>query len=167
MCMSSQCESGIVSKSRFDVKKECRFALGIRPSDTRTPQTPTHQPLNAHPTLNKSDTCITENTMMAIPAARIGANITNPITGATNRANNGAENEHTKISTKQLGIPIRTIIACRAKSSRLTFSEAFRRKSSKQIKCPNPLTKPSIANINWPLEGPCRKGAGRNRLFAP
>lgn len=146
MCMSSQCESGIVSKSRFDVKKECRFALGIRPSDTRTLKTLPIQLLRAHPTLNKSATCMTAKTMSAIPAARIGANMTNPKTRATWRANNGAKNEQTKMSTKQLGTPIRIVIACRARSSRLTYCDDFLRKSSKQMRCPNPATNPISAS---------------------
>lgn len=146
--MSSQCESGIVSKSRFDVKKECRFALGIRPSGTRTLKTPPTQLLKAHPTLNKSDTCMTAKTTIAIAAAKIGANMTNPMTGAKVRARIGAKNEHTKISTVQLGMPIRMVIACRAKSSRRMYSDDFFRKSSKQIRCPNPVTNPINASSN-------------------
>ena len=155
------------------VKEQVRCQEGVpfcprnSPERHKNTQNSPLQPLKAPPTLNKSDTCITENTMMAIPAAKIGANITNPNTGATNRANNGAANEQTKSRTKQLGMPIRIIFACRARSYRFTYPEAFFRKSSKQIKCPNPLNNPIIANNNWPPEGPWRKGAGRNGLLAP
>ena len=155
------------------VKEQVRCQEGVpfcprnSPERHKNTQNTPIQLLRADPTLNKSDTCMTEKTITAITAARIGASITNPITGAIFRANTGARNEHTKISTKQLGTPIKIIIACRAKSYRLTYSEAFFRKSSKQIKCPNPLNNPSIANNICPLEGPWRKGAGRKGLLDP
>ena len=132
------------------VKEQVRCQEGVpfwprnSPERHKNIQNSPIQLLKAPPTLNKSDTCITENTMMAIPAAKIGASITIPNTGATNRANNGAENEHTKIRTKQLGMPIRIIIACRARSYRFTYPEAFFRKSSKQIRCVGALTFRSI-----------------------
>ena len=67
------------------VKEQVRCQEGVpfcprnSPERHKNTQNSPIQPLKAPPTLNKSDTCITENTMTAIPAAKIGANITSAI----------------------------------------------------------------------------------------
>ena len=140
--MSSRYESGIVSKTGIDVKKEWRFGGGFRvhagrvaSKESSNVRLGSDQPLlNALPTLNSRATCITENTIRAIVAARIGMNRIRARIGATKRPNSGPGNEQTNTVPMQDGIPMRTVMACFARSSRRAYLGRF---SQKQFEANN------------------------------